>query len=76
MNAGFNTAVLPQGYISGKTPKQPSHMQDFINCVRSRGRPKCSVDEAFIETATYLMSIAAFEQQRTVRWDAAKEDIV
>ncbi|MCX7010809.1 MAG: Gfo/Idh/MocA family oxidoreductase [Kiritimatiellaeota bacterium] len=76
MNEGFNTAVLPKGYLSGKTPKQPSHMQDFINCVRSRGTPKCSTEEAFIETATYLMSIAAFEQQRTVRWDAAKEEIV
>ena len=76
MNEGFNTAVLPKGYLSGKTPKQPSHMQDFINCVRSRGTPKCSVDEAFIETATYLMSIEAYEQQRTVRWDPIKEAIV
>ena len=76
INEGFNTAVLPKGCISGKTTKQPSHMQNFINCVRNRGTPKCSVDEAFIETATYLMSIAAFEQQRTVRWDAAKEEII
>jgi predicted dehydrogenase len=74
---GFNTATdLPKGYISGKTPKQPSHMQDFINCVRNRGTPKCSTDEAFIETATYLMSVESYRQQRIVRWDAAKEEIV
>jgi hypothetical protein len=34
------------------------------------------VDEAFIETATYLMSIEAYQQQRTVRWDIVKEEIV
>ena len=77
MPEGFSTQTdLPKGYLSGKTPKQPSHMQDFFNCVRSRGTPKCSVDEAFIETATYLMSIEAYQQQRTVRWDPIKEVIV
>lgn len=67
---------LPKGYVVGKTPKQPNHLEDFINCVRSRGTPKCGVDEAFVETATYLMSIESFKQQRVVRWDAAKEIIV
>jgi len=38
--------------LEGKTPGQPNHMLDFFNCVRSRGTPKCPVDEAFIETAT------------------------
>lgn len=73
---GFSTSTkLPKGYLSGQTPKQPSHMADFFNCVRNRGTPKCSVDEAFIETATYLMSIASYQQQRTVRWDPIKEEI-
>jgi hypothetical protein len=30
---------------------------DFFNCMRSRGKPKCDVDEAFIQTATFLMSV-------------------
>jgi len=34
------------------------------------------VDEAFIETATYLMSVESYKQKRRVRWDAAKEQIV
>jgi hypothetical protein len=25
--------------------------------MRSRGKPKCDVDEAFIQTATFLMSV-------------------
>jgi predicted dehydrogenase len=67
---------VPEGYERGKTPGQPNHMMDFFNCVRSRGTPKCPVDEAFIESATYLMSVEAHRQQRTVRWDPVKEEIV
>ena len=67
---------LPKGYVRGKTPRQPNHMQDFINCVRSRGTPKCGVDEAFVEIATSLMSIESYVRRRQVRWDAAEEEIV
>ncbi|MCX6907177.1 MAG: hypothetical protein NTY01_03940, partial [Verrucomicrobia bacterium] len=67
---------LPKGYIRGKTPKQPNHMEDFFNCVRSRGTPKCGVDEAFVEIATSLMSIESYLKRRQVRWDPVKEEIV
>jgi predicted dehydrogenase len=67
---------LPKGYERGKTPSQPHHMLDFFNCVRSRGTPKCPVDEAFIESVTFLMSVESFKRGKTVRWDAAKEEIV
>jgi hypothetical protein len=74
---GYNNRKdLPEGYERGKTPTQPNHMVDFFNCVRSRGTPKCPVDEAFIETATYLMSVESHKQKRLVRWDAVKEEIV
>jgi len=59
-----------------KTPEQPSHMQDFFNCIRSRRKPKDNEDEAFIEAVTCIMSVEAFKQQRTVRWDAEKQEIV
>ena len=54
---------LPKGYEQGKTPSQPNHMQDWVNCIRSRGTPKCSTDEAFIETATFLMSLVSYQQR-------------
>ena len=74
---GYNQRKdIPSEYQRGKTPGQPNHMVDFFNCVRSRGTPKCPVDEAFIETATYLMSVESYKQKRRVRWDAAKEEIV
>lgn len=59
-----------------KTPEQPSHMQDFFNCIRSRKPPKDNEDEAFVEAVTCIMSVEAFKQQRMVKWDPAKQDIV
>jgi len=69
-------ADLPKGYERGKTPEQPNHLVDWVNCIRNRGTPKCSTDEAFIETATFLMSLKAQQERRVVRWDAAREEIV
>ena len=58
------------------TPEQPSHMQDFFNCVRNRQKPKDNEDEAFVEAVTCIMSVEAYFQKRTVSWDAAREEIV
>ncbi|MHC4539449.1 MAG: hypothetical protein ACYS74_06675, partial [Planctomycetota bacterium] len=65
-----------QSFDETAVPDQPSHMQDFFNCVRSRKKPKCNEDEAFIETVTFLMSLAAYRQKREVRWDGEREEIV
>ncbi len=51
-------------------------MEDFLQCVRTRKRTQCNEDEAFIEVATLLMSIQAYQQKRQVRWDKKKEEIV
>ncbi len=75
--AGYNqNPALPKGYERGKTPSQPNHMVDWVNCIRSRGIPKCSTDEAFIETATFLMSLKSQQERRIVRWDATRQEIV
>jgi len=74
---GYNKPCdLPKGYRRGKTSQQPNHMMDILSCVRSRDRPRCPVDEAFIETATFLMSVESYHQQRLVRGDPVKEEIV
>jgi predicted dehydrogenase len=53
-----------------------SHMQDFLDCTRSRSVPRCGVDRAFEEAATILMSLEAYRKERKVRWDAVKEEYV
>jgi N-acetylglucosamine-6-sulfatase len=60
----------------GKAAKWPSHMEDFLQCVRTREKPRCDEDEAFIETATLMMSVESYNQKRQVRWDAKHETIV
>lgn len=75
---GFNDRKdrLPKEYERGRTERQPNHMQDFFNCVRSRKRTKCNEDEGYVETVTYLMALKSLQQKRQVRWDAAAERIV
>jgi predicted dehydrogenase len=63
-------------YDPKKTPPQPDHMQDFINCVRSRSKPKCNEDEAFVETVACNMSVAAYKKKRQVRWDPINQEII
>jgi predicted dehydrogenase len=70
---------MPQAtyeYDRAKGAKWPGHMDDFLTCVRTGGRPKCNIDEAFIEVATLLMSTEAYRLKREVRWDPKKEEIV
>ena len=73
--------VYPQSkpgffFTAGKEHRKPDHLEDFLTCVRTREKPQCNEDEAFIETATLLMSTAAFKQKRQVRWDPVNEEIV
>jgi predicted dehydrogenase len=53
-----------------------SHWQDFVDAVHKRSMPRCNVDHAFQEVATLCMSLAAYKQERKVRWDPIKEEIV
>jgi hypothetical protein len=58
-----------------KTEKQPSHMQNFFDCVRSREKPNCNEDEAYIETTTIVMAVESFMKKREVRWNDQKQDV-
>jgi len=51
-------------------------MVDWVNCIQDRSTPKCSTDEAFIETATAVMSVESYHRKRLVRWNPVKEEIV
>ena len=63
-------------YDPKSQPKGTSHVEDFLQCVRTRQKPRCNEDEAFIETVTYLMSIEAYRRKRQVRWDPKTETII
>jgi hypothetical protein len=53
-----------------------SHMEDFVECARTRGLPRCHVDRAFEEAVALLMSLEAYRRDAKVRWDPVAEEIV
>jgi predicted dehydrogenase len=67
----------PPAYTFKKGDLQvTSHWQDFVDAVRKRSMPRCNVDRAFEEVAALCMSLEAYRQERKVRWDPIKEEIV
>jgi hypothetical protein len=70
------TAVAPDFSLHEGELQVSSHMQDFVDCIRSRERPRCHVDRAFEEAVALLMSLESYRRDAKVRWDPVKEEIV
>ncbi|MBM3813628.1 MAG: Gfo/Idh/MocA family oxidoreductase [Acidimicrobiia bacterium] len=58
-----------------KTPRH-AHMQNFLDCVRSGAEPNCPFDVGYRVSIAARMAVESYRQQRTVEWDASKEEIV
>ena len=71
-----DAVVLPDYAFKPGEITVTSHMQDFLDCTRTRTVPRCGVDRAFEEAATIMMSMEAFKKGRKVHWDPVKEEIV
>jgi predicted dehydrogenase len=52
------------------------HVQDFIECVRSRRQPVGDVAIGHCATIVAHLGNIAFRTGRKIRWDAAKEEII
>jgi hypothetical protein len=70
------TAVAPDYVYRQGELTVTSHMRDFIDCVRSRGLPRCGVDRAFEEAVALIMSVESYRRDAKVKWDPVKELIV
>jgi predicted dehydrogenase len=69
--------VVPPDYSYREGELQvSSHMENFVECTRTRERPRCHVDRAFEEAVALLMSLEAYRRDAKVRWDPVKEEIV
>jgi hypothetical protein len=64
--------------MAGTTPNQRgAHMQNFIDCVRDPSKKtNCPFEIGFRVSIACRMAVESYRQQRTVKWDAQKEDIV
>jgi predicted dehydrogenase len=79
--SAYRPARYPQAkpsffFAPGAEHRKPDHLSDFLHCVRTREKPQCNEDEAFVEAVTLLMSVESYRQQRLVRWDPQREEIV
>jgi len=77
----------PQGERrAGKTGEEPegegyadstvAHFRNFFDCVRSRKEPVCPFELGYRSAIACQMAVRSYHEGRTVRWDAAREEIV
>jgi predicted dehydrogenase len=52
------------------------HMQNFMDCVRSRREPNCPFELGFRSAIACQMAVKSYREGRTVRWDVSREEIV
>jgi len=53
-----------------------SHMANFLECVRSRGKPRADIQAGFSHAVAGVMSATALQQKRNVRFDPARLEMV
>jgi predicted dehydrogenase len=53
-----------------------AHIRNFFDCVRNRNEPNCPFELGYNSAAACQMAITSLRLGRTVKWDAAKSDIV
>jgi predicted dehydrogenase len=74
--AGEKTAVPVVRFSRSDAGPFSTHMENFIDCVRSRQRTRCNEDDGFEEAVTLVMSVIAYKERRMVTWDEQKKAIV
>ena len=63
--------------VMGNTSTPPrAHMQNFVDCIRSGQTPNCPFDVGYRVSIACRMAVESYRQGRTVKWDAAQEEIV
>jgi predicted dehydrogenase len=70
--------------LPGKTGTPPmgiddmttEHMANWLECLRSRQAPHCTVDDGFAHSVACIMAAQSYRSGRKLFWDAAREAIV
>ncbi len=76
--------ITPEGGTKAKPAERkpvgsepvPGHMQNWLQCLRSRERPVCDIEFGQQQTVAVVMSAQAFETGLRHRYDAAKRAIM
>ncbi|MFO7936534.1 MAG: hypothetical protein R6V06_02885 [Kiritimatiellia bacterium] len=51
-------------------------MKDFLDCVRTRREPSCSIENGYQSTTTVKLAMIAYETSSVVQWDPVQEQII
>jgi hypothetical protein len=54
-------------------PAIRAHVVDFLNAVRTRGRPVADIEEGHISTASCILANLSMQLGRTLTWDSARQ---
>jgi predicted dehydrogenase len=57
-------------------PAIRGQMRNFLEAIRTRGRPICSIDEGHISTASCILANLAMRLNRTLTWDHERQRVV
>jgi predicted dehydrogenase len=52
------------------------HVKEFLECVRSRKQPSCTMESGHQTTTTVQLGMIAYESASVVQWDAKTEQIL
>jgi predicted dehydrogenase len=53
-----------------------AHARNFLDCMKSRQEPVCSIETGHRSSSTTLLANVALRVGRSLQWDAAKEQVV
>lgn len=57
------------------TPRAP-HMKNFLDCIRESKETNCPFDVGFRVSIACRMAVDSYRLGKTLRWDAAKEEVI
>ena len=68
----------PEGAeLLGRSVSSPNaHMQNFVDAVRSGEPVNCPFDVGFRVSIACRMAVESYRQGKTIRWDAAREELI
>jgi len=62
--------------IVGVSNETALHIENFIDSIRSRKEPNCSLEIGFRAAIACQMALVSYREGRRVQWDAEREEIV
>jgi predicted dehydrogenase len=60
----------------GQGPIDELHVKNFLECVASGKEPNCPLDLGFRVSMACRMAVDSYRQERMMKWDPSKEEIV